>query len=92
MRGDRWVSLFSGGKDSNWALYQALENGFDVEYLLTVHPPPGSYMYHVPATRVVPFAAESIGIRLIEIEPEFKIPGNVESGEQGDREVECNEN
>ena len=92
MRGDRWVSLFSGGKDSNWALYQALENGFDVEYLLTVHPPPGSYMYHVPATRVVPFAAESIGIRLIEIEPEFKIPGNVDSGEQGDREVECIEN
>ena len=73
MKGGQWVSLFSGGKDSNWALYQALENGFDIKYLLTVHPPAGSYMYHVPATRVVPFVAESIGIELIEIEPEFKI-------------------
>ena len=92
MKGDQWVSLFSGGKDSNWALYQALENGFDVKYLLTVHPPAGSYMYHVPATGVVPFAAESIGIELIEIEPEFKILGDADSGEQGDREVECIEN
>ena len=31
MKGGQWVSLFSGGKDSNWALYQALENGFDVK-------------------------------------------------------------
>ena len=92
MKEDRWVSLFSGGKDSNWALCQALENGLNVEYLLTVHPPAGSYMYHVPATRVVPLVAESIGIGLIEIEPEFEIPGDVDSGEQGDKEIKCIKN
>jgi ATP-binding region. len=26
-----WVSLFSGGKDSSWALYRALENDYPVE-------------------------------------------------------------
>ena len=25
-----WVSLFSGGKDSSWALYRALEAGHPV--------------------------------------------------------------
>jgi ABC transporter with metal-binding/Fe-S-binding domain ATP-binding protein len=92
MKEDRWISLFSGGKDSNWALCQALESGFNVEYLLTVHPPTGSYMYHVPATRVVSLVAESIGIELIEIEPEFEIPGDVDSGEQGDKEIKCIKN
>ena len=64
-----------------------IKNGFDVQYLLTVHPPPGSYMYHVPATQVVPLAAESIGIKLIEIEPKFEIEEDIDSSEQGDREA-----
>ena len=46
-----WVSLFSGGKDSSWALYRALEEGLDVSRLLTVHPAGDSYMYHTPATK-----------------------------------------
>ena len=84
-----WVSLFSGGKDSSWALYRALENDYPVERLVTVHPEGDSYMYHVPATRLASLAAESIGIGLVEVEPDdFGADDVPDSGEQGDEELE----
>lgn len=84
-----WVALYSGGKDSSWALYQALESGRDVSHLLTVHPAEDSYMYHVPATRLASLAAESIGISLLEVTADGLAPSpEVSSGEQGDREIE----
>jgi len=84
-----WVSLFSGGKDSSWALYRALERGYDVGRLVTVHPEGDSYMYHVPATRLASLAAESIGIELLEVEPDdFGADDVPDSGEQGDAELE----
>ena len=83
-----WVSLFSGGKDSSWALYQALERGLPVERLLTVHPDGDSYMYHVPATDLAALAAESVGIDLVEVEPDDFAAGDAEdAGAQGDREL-----
>jgi len=86
---DNWVSLFSGGKDSSWALYRALETGRAVTRLMTVHPAGDSYMYHTPATRLAPLAAESIGIDLIELEPDDFGADNVDdAGEQGDTELE----
>ncbi len=90
MTDDRaWVSLFSGGKDSSWALYRALEEGLDVRRLLTVHPEGDSYMYHVPETRLARLAAESIGIDLIEVEPDdFEAASAIDSGRQGDDEIE----
>ncbi|WP_123536530.1 diphthine--ammonia ligase [Halosimplex salinum] len=84
-----WVSLFSGGKDSSWALYRALERGLPVERLVTVHPEGDSYMYHVPATRLATLAAESIGIELVGVEPEdFDAGEAVDSSTQGDAELE----
>jgi len=84
-----WVSLFSGGKDSSWALYRALERGLPVERLVTVHPEGDSYMYHVPATRLATLAAESIGIDLVGVEPDdFEASETVDSGAQGDAELE----
>ncbi|MFC7020154.1 MULTISPECIES: diphthine--ammonia ligase [Haloarcula] len=84
-----WVSLFSGGKDSSWALYRALERGYPVERLVTVHPEGDSYMYHVPATRLAALAAESIGIPLLEVEPDDFGAGDVpDAGVQGDEELE----
>lgn len=82
----RWVSLYSGGKDSSWALYRALEAGLDVGRLLTVHPEDDSYMYHVPATDLAGLAAESIGIPLVEV-TQSAAEGET-SGERGDAEVE----
>jgi ABC transporter with metal-binding/Fe-S-binding domain ATP-binding protein len=83
-----WVSLFSGGKDSAWALYQALERGLPVRRLVTVHPGEDSYLYHVPATELAGLAAESIGIELLEVDPEeFDTESVRDSGAQGDREL-----
>lgn len=88
--GEQWVSLFSGGKDSSWALYRALRTGRDVVRLVTVHPPDDSYMYHVPATRLAELAAESIGIPLYEVTPStpFNAEHTTDAGRQGDRELE----
>ncbi|WP_423751350.1 diphthine--ammonia ligase [Salinirarus marinus] len=84
-----WASLFSGGKDSSWALYRALERDLNVTRLVTVHPAGDSYMFHVPATRLARLAAESVGIDLVEIEPDDFEAGDVtDSGAQGDAELE----
>ena len=84
-----WVSLFSGGKDSSWALYRALETGHPVERLVTVHPEGDSYMYHTPATQLADLAAESIGIQLVAVEPDdFAAAEATDSGAQGDAELE----
>ena len=84
-----WVSLFSGGKDSSWALYRALEEGLNVTRLLTVHPSDDSYMYHVPATDLTALAAESIGIDLIDVHPgDLEATDATDSGAQGDAELE----
>ena len=89
MTDGQWVSLFSGGKDSSWALCLALEEGFDVGRLVTVHPEGDSYMYHVPATRLADLAAESIGIPLVDVEPaDLGASDATAAGAQGDSELE----
>ncbi|WP_251343550.1 diphthine--ammonia ligase [Haloplanus halophilus] len=86
---DKWASLFSGGKDSSWALYRALERGLDVERLVTVHPGEDSYMYHVPATDLAALAAESVGIELLEVDPDdLGAAAATDAGAQGDAELE----
>ena len=89
MSDGHWLALFSGGKDSSWALYRAQEAGLDVSRLVTVHPDGDSYMYHVPATRLASLAAESIGVELVEVEPDdFEADAAEASGAQGDAELE----
>ncbi|WP_338738801.1 diphthine--ammonia ligase [Haloplanus salilacus] len=84
-----WASLFSGGKDSSWALYRALEDGLDVTRLVTVHPEGDSYMYHVPATELAALAAESIGIDLLEVDPgDLGAAAATDASAQGDAELE----
>jgi len=89
MTSGAWISLFSGGKDSSWALYRALDRGLPVERLVTVHPVGDSYMYHVPATDLAALAAESIGIPLVDVHPEeFGADDVADAGAQGDAELE----
>ena len=86
---DAWVGLFSGGKDSSWAVYRAQQEGLNVERLLTVHPSADSYMYHVPETKLARLAAESMGIELLEVDPaDFEAGAATDSAAQGDRELE----
>jgi ABC transporter with metal-binding/Fe-S-binding domain ATP-binding protein len=54
------VALFSGGKDSSYALARADEE-FGVETLVTVEARDASMMYHVPAVELTSLVAESAG-------------------------------
>ena len=60
------AALFSGGKDSTYALYWALKQGFDVKYLVSMHSESDeSYMYHVPNIHLTELQARAIGIPLV---------------------------
>ncbi|MDD5111699.1 MAG: TIGR00289 family protein, partial [Candidatus Altiarchaeota archaeon] len=61
--------LFSGGKDSNYALYWALNQGFEVSHLVAIIPKrDDSYMFHLPCIGYAKLQAESIGIPIIQRE------------------------
>ncbi|WP_297069296.1 TIGR00289 family protein [Thermococcus sp.] len=58
--------LYSGGKDSNYALYWALRRGFKVRYLVSmVSESDESYMYHVPNIHLTELQAKAVGIPLV---------------------------
>ncbi len=60
------VALFSGGKDSCFAVYRAVKEGHTVQYLVSIiSENPESYMFHYPNIEFVKYQAESMGIRLI---------------------------
>ena len=59
----RAVALFSGGKDSTYSIYLAMQQGFEVERLITIYPKrEDSYMYHIPAIERTRYQAEAMGI------------------------------
>lgn len=61
--------LFSGGKDSTMAVYNALESGHEVGYLLAMKSANDeSYMFHVPNIHLTDLLAEAIDIPIISVE------------------------
>ena len=67
--------LFSGGKDSTMAIYNAMEDGWEVEYLLSMHSEnPHSYMFHVPNIHLTQLLSHAMEIPLIRA----KTPGEKE--------------
>lgn len=59
--------LFSGGKDSVMALYNALENKDDVLYLLSIKSDNNeSYMFHVPNIHITSLLSKALDIPLME--------------------------
>ena len=60
----RLAALYSGGKDSTFALYLAEQMGHDVPYLLNVRPKDGSWLFHVPNQNMVDLLAKSMGKEL----------------------------
>ncbi|WP_407381665.1 TIGR00289 family protein [Methanobrevibacter sp.] len=61
--------LFSGGKDSTMAVYNALESGEDVKYLLAMKSANDeSYMFHVPNIHLTDLLAEAMNIPIMSIE------------------------
>ncbi len=57
------VALFSGGKDSTYALYIAMQQGYYIKRLITIIPRrEDSYMYHVPAVERTEYQARAMEI------------------------------
>ncbi len=58
--------LYSGGKDSTYAIDYALRKGWDVRYLLSVKPTrKDCYLFHYATVEHTPKLAEILGIRHI---------------------------
>lgn len=65
----RLAALFSGGKDSTYAIYRARQSGHRVSCLLTVHPAsPDSPLLHHPGTSYTYLQAQSMDIPLLDTE------------------------
>ncbi|MGZ7070541.1 MAG: diphthine--ammonia ligase [Methanobacterium sp.] len=59
--------LFSGGKDSTMACYEALKDGHEVKFLVSlISDNPSSYMFHVANIHVAELLAEAMGINFIQ--------------------------
>ena len=59
----RISALFSGGKDSAYALYLLQQQGWEIATLLTVVPKASdSYMFHYPNVKWTKLQAEAMGI------------------------------
>lgn len=60
------AALVSGGKDSSFAMYRALQAGHEITYLIVIRSQnPDSYMYHTPNIHLTELFAEAAGIPLI---------------------------
>ncbi|MBI2143080.1 diphthine--ammonia ligase [Candidatus Woesearchaeota archaeon] len=56
--------MYSGGKDSNYAVQHALENGWKIKYLLSVKPTrTDCYLFHFATVEHTPLQAEALGLK-----------------------------
>ncbi len=63
----RVAVLFSGGKDSTYAAYVAMQRGWDVTRLLSIVPEDrDSMLFHVPNLHLTPLLAEAMGLPLLQ--------------------------
>lgn len=68
-------AMFSGGKDSAYAVHLAQQRGWDVSGLITMVPERGeSHMFHIPNVHLCAMLAEAMGI------PHVAVP--TEGGEE----------
>ena len=62
----RLAALYSGGKDSTFAMYLAEQMGNEVLALVNIKPTDkGSWIFHTPNLYIVPSMAEAMGLPLI---------------------------
>ena len=62
----RVASLFSGGKDSTYATYVAMQRGWNVTHLLSIVPEDrDSMLFHTPNLHLTPLQADAMRIPLI---------------------------
>lgn len=62
----RLAALYSGGKDSTFAMMEAKKKGHEITHLITIAPKRSdSYMFHYPCIELTKLQAESMGIQQI---------------------------
>ncbi len=67
------AALFSGGKDSTYAIYLAQQRGWTVGPLISIIPEHGeSYMFHVPNIHLTEMLAEAMRLRHVKFTTEGK--------------------
>jgi len=60
------IALFSGGKDSLFAIKKAIEQGHEIKYLATINSKnPDSYMYHTPNIGLTLMQSRCLNIQLV---------------------------
>lgn len=63
------AALCSGGKDSTFSIYKALQNGHTVECIVTIHPTADdSMLFHYPNSRIVKSAADAMQIPFVGVD------------------------
>ncbi len=61
------AALFSGGKDSTYAIYRAQQMGHSIKCLITIHPAADdSALFHYPNSRVAKYLSNAMGIPLLD--------------------------
>ncbi|MBI3036471.1 diphthine--ammonia ligase [Candidatus Woesearchaeota archaeon] len=56
--------MYSGGKDSNYAVQYAFEKGWNIKYLLSVKPTrTDCYLFHFATVEHTPLQAEALGLK-----------------------------
>jgi len=75
----RTAVLFSGGKDSAYALWCAMHQGWEVVALVTMLPrSPSSWMFHFPNVRWCRLQAEALALPMVMCETEGEKEGELE--------------
>lgn len=62
----RLAAMYSGGKDSTFAMYLAKQMGHEIPYIVSIVPEAGeSWIFHVPNLDIVPLMAEAMEVELV---------------------------
>ncbi len=61
------AALYSGGKDSTYALHLAFLQGYKIECLIVILPPEGSELYHTPHADLILLQAKALGLPIIKV-------------------------
>ena len=85
----RVAALFSGGKDSTYAAYVAMQRGWDVSHLISILPrDEESMLFHVPNIHLTPLLAEAMGRPLITETAEVGEDGEIDALRRAFRRVD----
>ena len=76
----RLAAMYSGGKDSTFAMYLAQQMGHEIACLVTVRPEDSaSWIFHTPNLSVVPKMAEAMGMELVTVSSDGTEGGDMEA-------------